>query len=377
MTRILFLAADIDLSRNRGDTLHARNLARALVRVGNEVHMVVGASPSAEPIDGVNVSVRPDRGDARIVRFLLRKVRDVRPDIIYERRFSPKLASALSVLTGLPFAVEINGIPGMEAAMQGRPGPSGLSARVRRTAHTRFLRSAASIVAVTPGLRNALVTAYGVDPSRAFVVPNGVDAEMFRPEDRTAARRDLSLSDGKIVCFVGNLVRWQGLDLFMAAMEQTPGSLSAVLVGDGPDHARLVELARSRGLGHRVRFMGEVPYSTVPRYLAAADACVAPFTAERNLPLGVSALKVLEYLASARPIVVTAIPGARDLVDELGCGLVVPPEDPAALGEAMVEVVSNEAFAGAALRASEIVRERYSWDRTAQMVTDILRRSLN
>ena len=43
----------------------------------------------------------------------------------------------------------------------------------------------------------------------------------------------------------------------------------------------------------------------------------------------------------------------------------------------MVEVVSNEAFAGAALRASEIVRERYSWDRTAQMVTDILRRSLN
>jgi glycosyltransferase involved in cell wall biosynthesis len=344
-----------------------------LVRVGNDVHLVVGADHSS-PIEGVEISVRPAGRDLRIIRFLLSVCRKFRPEVIYERRFSPKLAAAVSLLRGLPFAVEVNGIPGEEAAMQGRAGPTGLGARLGHVSHARMLRRASWVVAVTPGLRTTLISSYGVHPEKALVIPNGVDPEMFRPDDREAARRTLSISDETIICFVGNLVRWQGLDSFLNAMALTPESLSAVVVGDGPERSRLQSLARRLGVDRRVHFKGEVPYPAVPRFLAAANVCVAPFTAERNLRSGVSALKVLEYLASGRPIVVSAIPGARDLVEEFGCGVVVPPGDPAALANALLEVVSNTTFAESAARASQVVRERHSWDRTADTITRLLQK---
>ena len=110
----------------------------------------------------------------------------------------------------------------------------------------------------------------------------------------------------------------------------------------------------------------------VPTYIAASDVCVAPFTAERNLWSGVSPLKVYEYLACGRPIVVSAVPGTTQLIQEYGCGIAVPPGDAHALAQAIERTLAEPSFRDAALRASAAIRDRCSWDRTAAAVSEVL-----
>ena len=132
--------------------------------------------------------------------------------MIYERRFSPKISASVAALLGIPHVVEINGIPEEEAAMQDRPPGSGAGARLKKRARYQLLRRAsAAIVAVTEGLRTRVTAECGVSPARTYVVPNGVDPDLFRPQDQAEARRAMSLPSEPTVCFVGNLVRWQDL----------------------------------------------------------------------------------------------------------------------------------------------------------------------
>jgi len=224
---------------------------------------------------------------------------------------------------------------------------------------------------VTQGLREIIIQRYGVEPERVFVAENGVDPELFRPMDKADARAILGLPSGPLICYVGNLVSWQGLDTLLAAMKHLPPDARLILVGDGPSRHHLANRVEELGLGARVQFAGTVPHEKVPRYIAAADACAASFSSERNLKSGVSALKVMEYIACGRPVVVTAIPGAAEMVKTSGCGLVVPPEDPNAFGAALADLIEHPTYLAAALRASESVRRERSWDRTAATVLGV------
>src|SRR5438128_9241913 len=189
--------------------------------------------------------------------------------------------------------------------------------------------------------------------------------------DQADARAILGLPSGPLICYVGNLVSWQGLDTLLAAMKHLPPDARLILVGDGPSRHHLANRVEELGLGARVQFAGTVPHEKVPRYIAAADACAASFSSERNLKSGVSALKVMEYLACGRPIVVTAIPGATEIVEAYGCGLVVRPEDPNAFSAALGQVIHRPIYLEAALRASEFVRKERSWDRTAGILLGV------
>ncbi len=370
--RILFLALDIDLNRQRGDSVHALSLAKALARVGNRVHLVVGAVGDQLTVPGLEFSVRPSGGDFSTVRYVWRLSRRFGPDVIYERRFSPKISAAVSVLSRRPYVVEVNGLADEEAAMQGRPLGNTPGRRFKANIRSLLLRHAAAVVAVAPGLSDAVVSEYGVSERRVFTIENGVDERLFQPMDCAQARAMLKQGAGTIICFVGNLVAWQGIPGLLYAMQRVPGSVRLLIVGDGPDRQRIVDLVGALKLSNRVEFVGNVPHSKVPQYIAASDVCVAPFTAQRNLNSGVSALKMFEYLACARPVVVSAIPGARELVETTGAGVVVPPDQPEALGQAIERVVKDPAYGVAANRASDMVRRVHSWDAVADSVIRVL-----
>ena len=369
--RILFLALDVDLRLNRGDAVHTRAIASSWARAGHRVHLVVGTDGNPGKIPGVEISVRPVRGDLPILACVNEIMRLFQPDIVYERRFSPKISMAVSMLTGTPFAVEYNGIVDEEAAMQGRPLPNTWIGHLKTAVRVRMLRRASAVVTVTQGLGEIVIQRYGVDPERVFIAENGVDPELFQPLDRAESRFLLDLSPGPLICYVGNLVGWQGLETLLNAMTALPKEVRLILVGDGPSRHYLAHMVERIGLSEQVQFVGTVPHEQVPRYIASADVCVASFSSERNLKSGVSALKVMEYLACGRPIVVTAIPGATEIVEAYGCGLVVRPEDPNAFSAALGQVIHRPIFLEAALRASEFVRKERSWDRTAGILLGV------
>jgi glycosyltransferase involved in cell wall biosynthesis len=181
------------------------------------------------------------------------------------------------------------------------------------------------------------------------VVPNGVDVRSLLPaseQDRAATRRALELPDGPLVVCLGRICRAKGQDQLVEAwprvLERVPGASLAV-VGGGPD----LEQVRSRP-HERVLFAGE--RTDAPAWLAAADVVAAPSRWE-----GMS-FAMLETMASARSLVITDVPGARDaLGDHAG---IVPLGDLQALADAIVQRLLDPALAAEEGAAARVRVER-------------------
>ena len=373
---ILFLALDIDLSNQRGDSIHTRELARFLAARGHRVDLVTATEDGVD-VRGVHHHHRPNGGDVRIVRFCSKIASDSAANVTYERRLSPKIAFGVSRLAGLPYVVEINGIE-EEAAMQGRE-PKSAFRRVKSRIRRRMMLKASGVVAVSALLGEVVHGKYGVPRDRISVVSNGVDTDRFRPMDPSDARGQIGWAEAPWVVFVGNLVAWQGLETLMRAAPEVMESRGArfAIVGDGQMRPSLETLGRTLGVSDRISFAGSVPYETVPLYIGAASTCVAPFTRMRNEAIGLSPLKVYEYFACGRPVVASGVPGITELMQRSGAGVVVPPDDPGALASALVEVLGNPAEAremgeqGRAFAVNEC-----SWKRTAEGVERALESAL-
>lgn len=185
---------------------------------------------------------------------------------------------------------------------------------------------------------------HGVSPERFVSAPLVVDNEWFRereaalPESRVL-KRDLGVDpDAPVVLSLGRLVeRKRPDDLLEAFVDATePGEATLVYVGKGPQQEYLQRLASRNDRQEDVVFTGFVEQSALPRYYALADLFVLPSTDE---PWG---LVVNEAMNFGLPVVATDVVGAAvDLVDDDN-GVVVPPEDRAALADAISTVLRDE-----------------------------------
>jgi glycosyltransferase involved in cell wall biosynthesis len=208
-------------------------------------------------------------------------------------------------------------------------------------------------IVVSDALHRTLVTGWGIEPGRVEVIPNGVDLD-DGDDDRAAPaalRRALGLDPGApLIGAVGRLVRQKGFEVLIEAMPavlaRVPGA-RLVVVGEGPERARLARLARERGVGAAVTFAGFRP--DAPRLLAALDVLVLPSRREG------SPLVTLEAMARGVPVVASDIDGIAEQVTDGVDGLVVPAGDAAALAAAVVRVLGDRTLAG---RLGEAGRRR-------------------
>ena len=189
------------------------------------------------------------------------------------------------------------------------------------------LPHAVRVVAVSNALRDEVVE-LGVDRERVRVVMNGVDAALFQPRDRAAARVELGLPPGPLAVYVGNLKPEKGVRELNAAwpavMRVVPGALLA-MVGGGP-------LAPELG-GDGIRMIGPEPHERVTVWMAAADVIVLPSHVEGTPNV------VLEALASGRRVVASRVGGIPDLLTSATLGAMVPPCDPDALATAIASAL--------------------------------------
>jgi len=195
------------------------------------------------------------------------------------------------------------------------------------------LPRATRVVAVSRALADEVVQ-LGVAPERVKVVMNGVDAELFTPGDRAAARRELGLPAGPVAIYVGNLKPEKGvLDLgraWGAVLRQVPDA-TLLVIGDGPLAGELASIVATHR--DRVRLIARQPLERVPLYMAAADVVVLPSHSEGTPNV------VLEALASGRRVVGSAVGGVPDLITSRTLGALVPPCDPDVLATAIAEAL--------------------------------------
>jgi glycosyltransferase involved in cell wall biosynthesis len=176
---------------------------------------------------------------------------------------------------------------------------------------SRCSRRASAIIAETEEMKRLLIEHRKLRPEQIEVVGLGVDHAVFRPMDQRAARNSLELDpNALLLLYVGGMDEYHDLEPVIEALALS-GQMHVELhvLGDGEYRARCKERASRARL--RARFYGQIEHSLVPRYIAAADLCIAPYrtSACYNGVLPFSTLKIPEYMACGRPV--ASVPGGH------------------------------------------------------------------
>ncbi|GGP99771.1 glycosyltransferase family 4 protein [Streptomyces roseolilacinus] len=225
--------------------------------------------------------------------------------------------------------------------------------------------------------RRRIAPALGPRAELVRLVP-GVDAAAFRPApDRARQVRERhGIADRKVVLCVSRLVARKGQDTLIRALpyiRRTVPDAVLVIVGGGPDEARLRTLARRHADGHVV-FTGGLDHASTAPYYAAADVFAMPCrTRKAGLEAEGLGIVFLEAAVGGLPVVVGDSGGAPDTVVDGVTGTVVDGRDVRDVARAVSAILRDPeraAAMGAAGRAR--VAEQWSWDASAKRLARLL-----
>ena len=223
------------------------------------------------------------------------------------------------------------------------------------------------VVVPTHRERESLVRYYGAQEEKIGVVPCGVNLELFRPEKKVRARKQLGFNtDDQILVYVGRLDPLKGLDLLLEAMAglKKLDRLRLVIVGgDGKDnqmHQSLIQKTRDLGISEKCLFAGPVEQRNLPPYYHAADALVIPSRYESFGLVG------LEALACGCPVVSTPVGAMADGLRDARAVRVAPYITPQSLAQEIQSLLSD-GLLPPAVKIRESTLE-YSWSNVADEI---------
>jgi glycosyltransferase involved in cell wall biosynthesis len=214
----------------------------------------------------------------------------------------------------------------------------------------------------------------GLSSDRVSIVPCGVDTAVFTPRGPVAPR-----SRRPRLLVLGRLVERKGQEDAVRALAAVPSAELVVVGGPeaseldaDPEVRRLRAIAADLGVADRLVFTGAVARTDVPGWIRSADVVLAVPWYE---PFGITPL---EAMACGRPVVATAVGGLVDTVADGSTGVLVPPRDPVALGEALAALLADDERRAAYGAAGVIrVRTRYRWSRVAADTDAVYRQVLS
>lgn len=384
---ILFLALDINFQKKTGDSIHVHELVSSLTKLGNEVVLIVANIDKkeqyikwAENIPNLHLYFNKSTGGFKgiaTIRYCRNIAKKHKVQIIYERRNSPKVSFILSRLLRIPGIIELNGLPSIEKDMFKEEGSKKTKEPALRKKISNYIfRSQSGIVAVTNGIKREIIKRTNVGDDKIFVIPNGANINLFKPIDKNLIKEKLGFyKNDKIICFVGNLAPWQGLEVLIKASPYvTKEEINAkfLIVGDGVMNKKLRAMVEEMNMMDRFFFPGAVAYENVPEYINACELCVAPFIRARNEIIGLSPLKIYEYLSCEKPVVASDIEGVGDFLKKTNSGIAVEPEDPKSLADGILKLLKDEELVKEmGSNGRRFVVQNHSWDGVALKVMEV------
>ncbi len=385
--RILYLA-DVRFPLERANGIQTFETCHALASRGHEVTLAVRPDTARPMRDPFAFYGQPALSSFRIVRapvpsaslqraaylaFAAQLALRTRPDVVFTRDLG--VAAALVRLprpARPPLVYESHGFAPVVSRtlpqlVAGAPAPSTAKiARLERR-ERRVWEHADGYVTITGALASELAERYG-SRDRLTIAADGVRLHGDRQYTPKPFGRP------PIVAYAGHLYPWKGVDVLVDALARLDG-VRGLIVGGHPserDAARVAHRVAACALGHRVTMIGMVPPGEVAAHLAGADVLALPNTATAISDRYTSPLKLFEYMAAGRPIVVSDLAAIREVVRHRESAWLVPPGDADALAEGIRQVLGDELLAHSLAARAWADAAEYSWARRAERLEALL-----
>ena len=369
--------------RTRGEDaqgIHIQSLQNAWSELGHEVHEVSLGRAQSGKVQASNGDQKHSEGRSRLgslvyeglslgynvygMHNLQKAIKEYHPALIYERYCLNLTAGSLAAKRhNIPFVVEVNSPLVDELAKE-----SGLIGRkVAQRCEKLVLSRATRVVVVTDVLRKHY-EARGFDPSKFQVIHNGIDPKLFHPDvDARSVRARFNLGDRCVIGFVGWVRQWHGLDLLVDAFSNLPdrNRFAVLICGDGPAIPGLREQTRELGVADAVHFSGGLDHHQIPAHIAAMDIAVLP-----SIPVYASPMKLFEYMAMGKAVLVPDQPNLREVIVEGQNGMFIPQGNPNGFAKAVTDLAMEPTLQQQISRgAIETIQQgKYLWTENARRV---------
>jgi glycosyltransferase involved in cell wall biosynthesis len=350
MLRVLYTAFDI-VPSPKGASTHILHNIRGLVNSQFKVHLLTpndGVLLPEDTIEGARVTRIPQDLSqnflARAMHFgkaVLAHL-TLHPDygIVHYRNIWDGLAVAQNKNRfGYKTLFEVNGLPSIELKYHYPGIDSNLLTKIKEQ-EIATLHLSDAIICPSHVTRD-YIASLGLDRKRVTVIPNGVSPSDFSPSPLPAR-----VGRMPVLLYIGTLADWQGLDVVIKALprilETQPVQLRVVGRGRSRQRKLLSKQNRKLGVEGSVSIQPAVPHHEVPALIAESDICIAPLGLnDRNVTQGACPIKVLEYMASSRPLVASNMPIVRELVRENVDALLFSPNDPDDLARQVLALLND------------------------------------
>ncbi len=386
------VVSNLDLSVQDGQRNHLLEFTQAISKHVKTTLINIGANEKVDEYISRNIDFIPVSNDKvhttifskvfNLLKSLRKVVKHSLPDVIYVRasgHYIDTIVLLYAKLKGVRTVLEINGafweeqvymthnLHGWKKWKMKIHSWSGLFCQMLS------FRMTDRVVAVTANLKSYVNSRYGTPLQNIGVFSNGVNIDRFVPLSKETCKLNLEIYHERCIGFVGSLSPWQGLDHLIHAIYLLGNNFSngcLLIVGDGVEAGRLRNLVHELGLNDKIKFFGKVPHEKVVTFINACDICVGSFNAsKRNQLTGLSPLKIYEYLACGRPIVVPDMPDF-EFVKLEQVGKTFRAENPGDLASVLAELLSltPEQWQLMSEKARKLAVERYSWDKIAREI---------
>ena len=238
----------------------------------------------------------------------------------------------------------------------------------------RFLRNLATGNSfITDRLRLAVEKEFNVKFEDYVLWQSGVNIRRFRPSKQTTLKKD---PDEFVLFYHGSISEKRGIGRVVEAMAELEESLLKkvcfVVVGTGPGLAGLKELADRERISDRIVFKGLLPHEDIPGEIWKADCCVCPLPDRPEWNVS-SPIKVFEYMACGKPMILTPIPAHIDVLKGEDFIVWTKGETVEDFRRAIEYAFYNRKnLAKSSINGPKLVRHNYEWSIQGKKLADYL-----
>ena len=347
------------------------NLVKGLAARGHEVTVITSRHDSDVPVNDELFGASVERFEpianilhTPVAPLLARAVSAGKYDIVHAHTPPPITdfyAARGARAGGMPLVLSYHGDP--EPAV--RFGNL-ISMAYQRTFGAFALGYAKRIIVHT---RTYAATSRALWKYEPVIIPSAVDITRFSPKNNPLSVREKhGIGGRKIALFVGRLVPTKGIEYFIRSAEFTDKNTVHMIVGAGDIEPSLRALVKKLGLGDRIIFAGRADDAELPEYYAACDVFVLP-SVSRLEGFG---LVTLEAMSTGKPVLVSDIPGVREVIEPGREGLLIEPMNPKDIGGKICTVLSDDGLRRIfGVNARSSAETKYSWDKVISRIEQV------